>query len=71
MLLKINDLIINTSLIISAHFTPAPPDQKEQLHIAFANNVVPENALGTMLLQGDAAVQVWNALSEEAHDITP
>jgi len=70
MLLKINNLIINTSLIISAHFTPAP-DQKEQLNIAFANNVVPENALGTMLLQGDAAVQVWNALGEEAHDITP
>jgi hypothetical protein len=41
------------------------------LTIVFVNNVEPTNSLGTMLLEDDEAVEVWNALSREAKSVSP
>jgi len=70
MLIKINNTIIHTANIVSANFTPATDKLKEALTIVFVNNVEPTNSLGRMLLEGDEAVQVWDALSQEAHDVS-
>jgi hypothetical protein len=71
MLIKINLKIINTANIVSADFIPATDNLKGALTIVFVNNVDPANILGRILLEGDEAVQVWDALSQEAHDVSP
>jgi hypothetical protein len=71
MLIKIDNTIINTANIVSAHFTPATENLRAALTIVFVNNVEPTNSLGTMLLEGDEAVEVWNALSGEAKSFSP
>jgi hypothetical protein len=71
MLIKINDTIINTANIISAHIIPATDKLKGALTIVCVNNVDPANVLGRILLEGDEALQVWEALSQEAHDVSP
>jgi hypothetical protein len=68
MLLRINDKIINTAYIVSATFTSAVSNQKEQLYISFVNNTDP---MRPMLLQGDAAVLVWGVLCQEAPNLAP
>jgi hypothetical protein len=70
MLIKIDNTIINTANIVSAHFTPATENLRGALTIVFVNNVEPTNSLGTMLLEGDEAVEVWNALSGEAKSVS-
>ena len=71
MLIKINNTIINVANIVSAHFTPATENLKGALTIVFVNNVEPTNSLGRILLEGDEAVEVWNALSGEAKSVSP
>ena len=71
MLIKINNTIINVANIVSAHFTTATDNLGGALTIVFVNNVDPTNSLGTMLLEGDEAVEVWNALSGEAKSVSP
>ena len=71
MLVKINDTIINTANIVYANFIPATDKLKGALTIVCVNNVDPANVLGRILLEGDEAVQVWDALSQEAHDVSP
>ena len=71
MLIKVNNTIINVAKIVSAHFTPATDKLKGALTIVCVNNVEPTNSLGTMLLEGDEAVEVWNALSGEAKSVSP
>jgi hypothetical protein len=71
MLIKIDNTIINIANIVSAHFTPATENLKGALTIVFVNNVETTNSLGKMLLEGDEAVQVWNALSGEAKSVSP
>ena len=71
MLIKINDTIINTANIIFANFVPATENLKGALTIVCVNNVDPANVLGRILLEGDEAAQVWDALSQEAHDVSP
>jgi hypothetical protein len=70
MLIKINDTIINVANIVSAHFIPATEMLKAALTIVCVNDVDPTNSLGRMLLEGDEAVEVWNALSGEAKSIS-
>jgi hypothetical protein len=71
MLIKINNTIINSANIVSAQFIPATENLKGALTIMCVNNVEPTNALGRILLEGDEAMQVWDALSQEAHDVSP
>jgi len=71
MLIKINNTIINVANIASAHFTTTTDKLKGALMIVCVNNVEPTNSLGRILLEGDEAVQVWDALSQEAHDVSP
>lgn len=71
MLIKINNTIINVSNIVSAHFTPATDKLKGALTIVCVNNVDSANGLGRILLEDVEAVQVWDALSQEAHDVSP
>ena len=71
MLIKINNTIINVANIVSAHFITATDNLGGVLTIVFVNNVETTNSLGRMLLEGDEAVQVWNALSGEAKSVSP
>ena len=71
MLIKINDTIINTANIVFANFIPSSDKRKGALTIVCVNNVDPANVLGRILLEGDEALQVWDALSQEAHDVSP
>ncbi len=70
MLIKVNNTIINTANIVSAHFIPATDNLKGALTIVCVNNVEPTNTLGRILLEGDEALQVWDALGQEAHDVS-
>jgi hypothetical protein len=71
MLIKINNLIINTANIVSAHFAPATNTLQESLTMIFVNRREVTNATGTIPLKGDEAVLVWEALCQEAKDVLP
>ena len=71
MLIKINNTIINVANIVSAHFTPATENLKGALTIHCVNYVQAEKTIGIITLEGDEAVEVWNALSGEAKSVSP
>lgn len=70
MLIKINDKIINTAHIISAHFGAAASGREATLRLVCVNHMQATNATGTVTLSGDDAVRVWGALCNEATDVT-
>jgi hypothetical protein len=71
MLIKINNLIINTANILSAHFSPAINTRKESFRIVFVNHIEASKSTGTITLEDVEAVAVWDALCQEAKDASP
>jgi hypothetical protein len=71
MLIQINNTIINTANIVSAHFAPATGQAKERLQIFFVNNLQTADSTGTISLEGDEAAQAWKALCQKAESDRP